>query len=133
MFSKYSETRVPPNYGGSRFKKSDPYETETKTHRPSEFSAVKSSVSPSFEQAQPVEEIFIEEEEIIQEENEQAEELTVEASKANAPEQKHSINELFNNINAEDLLIICLIIFLSADKSLRNNDVIILLSLLLCV
>ncbi len=134
MFSKYSETRVPPNYGGSRFKKSDPYETETKSHRPSEYSAVKSSVSPSFKQSSPEDQPSIEEADIIQDENKQVDEVILDDAPKEEPSEKNQpLSELFNSINTEDLLLICLIIFLSADKSLKNNDMIILLSLLLCV
>lgn len=134
MFSKYSETRVPPNYSGSRFKKADPYETETKAHRPSEYSAVKSSVSPTFEKSQPTEDPQIEDFAPSYEENEPTEEIEpTEVPQDETTSEAHPLGELLGKINKEDLLLICLIIFLSADKSLKNNDMIILLSLLLCV
>ena len=140
MFSKYSE-KVPPNYGGSRFKRTEAYETETKSHKPSDFSAVKSSVSPSFEQAKPSvkdEELDYAEEFDITDESmepyiESSEPLSSYEEQKNENNEKHPLSELFSKISAEDLLLICLILFLSADKSLKNNDMIILLSLLLCV
>ena len=139
MFSKYSE-KVPPNYGGSRFKRTEAYETETKSHKPSDFSAVKSSVSPSFEQAKPTvrdEALdYAEEFDITNEENEpyiESSETSLAYEEANESAEKHLLSELFSKISTEDLLLICLILFLSADKSLKNNDMIILLSLLLCV
>jgi hypothetical protein len=42
-----------------------------------------------------------------------------------------SFNDIIKSIDAEDLLLICLIIFLSADSGINNNDIVILLSLLL--
>jgi hypothetical protein len=43
----------------------------------------------------------------------------------------NSSQQILANINKEDLLLICLIIFLSADGGISNNDIIILLSLIL--
>ena len=49
MFTRYKGIDVPQNYSGSRFK-SEPQNTEMKTHKPSPvYSPTKTSISPSFE------------------------------------------------------------------------------------
>lgn len=134
MFSKYSNVEVPKNYSGNRFKHNYELQTETKTHVASTYSATKSSVSPAYqEQASYIEnaqenDILNEEEEI--ESANQADENEEALSNENQ-KSSFSLTDLFNGINAEDLLLICLIIFLSADSGINNNDIIIILSLLL--
>lgn len=49
MFTRYSGIEVPQNYSGNRFRKKSIEDTETKVHTNQAYSAVKSSVSPSFE------------------------------------------------------------------------------------
>ena len=50
MFTKYNNINIPQNYSGNRFKH-DITNTEMKTHRPTTTSAVKTSVSPYFQES----------------------------------------------------------------------------------
>lgn len=155
MFSKYSSIRVPQNYSGNRFKGGYDLPTETKTHSPSDNSAVKSSVSPVYQEQLDAymgnESESEEEYSYIEEENDSYNDTSEANSEQEIPDPvdknsqkecnqsdsckvdgKHSaFDELLKKFNSEDLLLVCLIIFLSADAGIENNDIIILLSLLL--
>ena len=149
MFSKYTNIEVPQNYSGSRFKKTNELHTDMKTHTPSEFSAVKSSVSPIYQEqiyaytdesevnecyeddcadTEPCEGDETQKNVDPVDENCENDCLRVESNKATS---RLGFDEIFKNFNSEDLLLVCLIIFLSTNESSNNNDIIILLSLLL--
>lgn len=51
MFTRYQGMKLPDNYGGSRFVQNSAPETQTKTHRPNVYKAVKTTHSPAFEEA----------------------------------------------------------------------------------
>ena len=52
MFTRYKGIDVPQNYSGNRFKSEIiPPITETKTHKPTNFTPTKTSISPAFESA----------------------------------------------------------------------------------
>lgn len=135
MFSKYSNVEVPKNYSGNRFRNTREIQTETKTHSASTYSATKSSVSPIYqEQASYIEDVQEVEDDIINEEESESIDQVDENEEASSSEKQKSsfsLADLLNGINAEDLLLICLIIFLSAESGINNNDIIIILSLLL--
>ena len=144
MFSRYTSYNIPPNYSGNRFQKNNIYETTTKTHTADDFGAINSSVSPTFEESLSSASSFISQEN-LREENEDIVEYHEPIYEANDTEildtssQKskeknmvfETLGDIFSKIKSEDLLILCLIIFLSSEKGFNNNDIIILLSLLL--
>lgn len=149
MFSKYSNIDIPQNYSGNRFKNANAYETTTKMHTPSDFSAVSSSVSPTYER-QFFEDSSIESEyenEIYDTEDacltcDEGHSEDISTSECNeiksACEESDNkglsaLHDIFSKISSEDLLLISLIIFLSVDKNINNNDIIILLSILLAM
>lgn len=132
MFSKYSSVEVPKNYSGNRFRQAQELKTETKTHFATNYSATKSSVSPSYhEQNSYIDEVQddIESKSFEDESIEQVEDI--EKTYDENQKSTFSFNDIIKSIDAEDLLLICLIIFLSADSGINNNDIVILLSLLL--
>jgi len=149
MFSKYSGFDIPQNYSGNRFKKAPSYETSTKTHTSTEYSAIKSSVSPTYQNQISMNEIiqndaeneaeseneYIEEEiqnpMLIRETAEEVCEIDTSDNDCNVEKKPFQLNDILSKFNSEDLLLICLIVFLSLDKSINNSDIIILLSLLL--
>lgn len=158
MFTRYSGIDVPQNYSGNRFRNKSIEDTGMKIHTNQTQGAIKSSVSPSFEQRLQNEqglknddEITFEEPEIVDDvvENQdndisdiidasdENDELIV--SQKSEPNSKSilgdlnlsPITEFLKSISGEDLLLIALIIFLASDKNVSNNDIIILLALLL--
>lgn len=149
MFSKYSNIDIPQNYSGNRFKNTQAYETTTKMHTPSDFSAVSSSVSPTYErqffedstnEIEYENEIYDTEEACLSCDEGQSEEISVPecsviSSGCDSSDNKglSALHDIFSKISSEDLLLISLIIFLSVDKNINNNDIIILLSLLLAM
>lgn len=134
MYSKYSGIEVPQNYSGSRFRKGYELKTETKTHTASEYSATKSSVSPVYQEQVELyseDNSYLEENEPILEENCDRVDEIEKKEECSEKSELSFIHELLKSISIDDLLLICLIIFLCADENINNNDVIILLSLLL--
>ncbi len=152
MFSKYSSIEVPQNYSGSRFRKSTELKTETKTHPATDYSATKSSVSPTFkESTEPYIDTHNGSCELPSPSEECMDSNCPKGDCANEGEndcycedecnsckicdesKQHGslLSDLLGNIKTEDLLLICLIIFLSADGGISNNDIIVLLSLIL--
>ncbi len=145
MFSKYSNVEVPRNYSGNRFRQGQELKTETKTHPATNYSATKSSVSPAYhEQVASIEEneenecessnAICEECELKNEENVDhvcENEENPAQSCEECQRSSFSLGDILKGINSEDLLLICLIIFLSADGGINNNDIVILLALLL--
>ena len=51
MFTRYQGMKLPDNYGGSRFVQSNIENTQTKTHKANVYKAVKTTHSPTFEEA----------------------------------------------------------------------------------
>lgn len=154
MFSKYSSIEVPQNYSGSRFRKSQEIKTETKTHPATDYSATKSSVSPTYkdrtESCTEAQNDYCEspspcddctesysccdcESDCIDSEDTSysCEDENKSCERKDDTKQGFLLGDMLANINKEDLLLICLIIFLSADGGISNNDIIILLSLIL--
>lgn len=147
MFTRYSDIDIPKNYSGSRFKMSQIEDTTMKVHSSDMQGAVKSSVSPTYNEhlnqfipqdsynySQKSEEIANNVNEVMNEDNYPENELTTFPQEDKIAENNRSLLPTFDflkNINSDDLLIILLIIVLASDKSALNNDIIIILALLL--
>ena len=147
MFTRYSDIDIPKNYSGSRFKMSQIEDTTMKVHSSDMQGAVKSSVSPTYNEhlnqfipqdsynySQKSEEIANNVNEVMNEDNYSENELTTFPQEDKIAENNRSLLPTFDflkNINSDDLLIILLIIVLASDKSALNNDIIIILALLL--
>lgn len=141
MFSRYTNYNVPKNYSGNRFQSNDAYETSTKTHTYDEYGAVSSSVSPTYEERITATNRLVDSEVYVEDE---VQDITEENSSVldnpstdqvarteTSPSVLETLGDAFSKISSEDLLILCIIIFLSTDKSFNNNEIIILLALLL--
>ncbi len=151
MFTRYTGVDIPQNYSGNRFRKDLYEDTEMKVHSSSTEGAVKSSVSPSFEQRLNYQSNVMKKDETI--ENATENDIFYQDEEENNKEQPHNdseqekndniqhsksilkelspFSEYLKNIKSDDLLLIALIIFLASEKNGSNGDVIILLALLL--
>lgn len=156
MFTKYTNIKLPENYGGSRFKKST-IDTEMKTHRPQDMSSsastVKTSVSPSFQSSlanikAEVPSAYIGELQENTKEFDQTEELDnteyddfidtpplkIEENANCESDTSTSIKELahvLENIKSDDFLLLALILLFAKDGGEESMDAIVILALLL--
>ena len=158
MYSKYSGISIPQNYGGSRFRVSEP---PMKTHRAESSGASKSAHSPSFVQTKaspsitthsneynaPIEEEFVDECELEGENlgislpsdsDESAKDFSTE--EANDSEECSTRGRLFDfssfkdilsGLDKDSILILGLILLFMSDSDNKNDDIIPLLALLL--
>ncbi len=104
MFTRYSGIEVPKNYSGNRFRRKSIEETDTKIHKSQPQDTVKSSISPSFEQAQssPLDMNIMEQAEVNYENEDFIENVPSEDEEADKGEEKSSLEdsiESSDNIN----------------------------------
>lgn len=147
MFTRYSGIEIPQNYSGNRFQRNEYVETDMKIHSSNIGGATKSSVSPSFE-AQKIADFEnktenltdITKDEVDINDNDEFEDISLDTDESkcdNCDTPKGIFNELssfsnyFKSLQSEDLILIALILFLASDGSIKNNDIIIILALLL--
>ena len=147
MFTRYSDIEIPQNYSGNRFSRQGIEDTTTKIHAPTIQGASKSSVSPSFEMNRfsgGYQDSVDNDDSEINDNLSVSEEIPTEyegdftAPSVDKDTNHHEFSQSLSQITGylkklknDDLLLIGLIAFLASEKSVSNNDAIIILVLLL--